>query len=33
MICSLDFSGDDTKGTTPVPIPNTEVNPFEVDGT
>lgn len=29
----FDFSGNVTEGATPVPIPNTEVKPFEVDGT
>ena len=27
------FSGNFTEGATPVPIPNTAVKPFEVDGT
>ena len=28
-----DFSGDDSEGETPVPIPNTAVKPFSADGT
>jgi hypothetical protein len=27
------FFGGDSKGETPVPIPNTEVKPFSADGT
>jgi hypothetical protein len=30
---SINFSGNFTGGATPVPIPNTEVKPIEVDGT
>ena len=33
FIIVFDFSGNFTDRATPVPIPNTEVKPIEVDGT